>query len=79
MFDELETVVLKSDIKRYDLKKGDLGTVVHVYKDGKSVEVEFVRADGKTMAVITLTSEDIRKLAKNEMLHARELTATFPV
>lgn len=79
MFDELDTVVLKSDIKKNGLKKGDMGTVIHVYKSGETNEVEFVRADGKTVAVLTLSSDEIRKLAKNEMLHARELTTSSPL
>lgn len=77
MFEELETVVLKSNIKKYHLKKGDMGTVVHVYKDGDAAEVEFVKTDGKTIALLTLTSDEIRKIARNEMLHARELATTY--
>lgn len=79
MFDELDTVVLKSDMKKYGLKKGDTGAVVQIYKDGKTAEVEFVKADGKTIAVLTLSMDNIRKLAKNEMLHARELTSAYPI
>jgi hypothetical protein len=30
---------------------GDVGTVVHVYADGKAFEVEFTTLDGKTAAV----------------------------
>jgi len=37
MFEELNTVVLKSDIKEYGLKKGDVGTVVHVYDNDKAL------------------------------------------
>lgn len=71
MFDELDTVVLTHDIKEYGLKKGDLGTVVHLYDDKKAFEVEFVAASGKTIAVITLSSQDIRPMAKHEILHVR--------
>lgn len=55
------------------LKKGDIGAVVHVYHKGKAIEVEFVKADGKTIAVLTLTPKDIRSIARNEMLHVRGL------
>lgn len=72
MFEELDTVVLKSDIKKYDLKKGDIGTVVHAYKDDKAVEVEFTSAEGKTVAVLTLTPDDVRSMARNEILHVRD-------
>jgi hypothetical protein len=33
---------------------GDIGTVVLVYRGGEAYEVEFVAADGNTIAVETL-------------------------
>lgn len=71
MFEELDTVVLKPDIEKYGLKKGDIGTVVHVYHDGKAIEVEFTSAEGKTVAVLTLAPDDVRTMARNEILHVR--------
>lgn len=71
MFDELDTVVLNRNIEKNGLKKGDVGTVVHVYEEGKALEVEFIAAKGKTVAVLTLTPEDIRSMARNEILHVR--------
>lgn len=68
---ELDTVVLNKDIKKYGLKKGDIGTVVHAYKEDKALEVEFITAEGKTVAVITLTTSDVRSMATNEILHVR--------
>lgn len=73
MFDELDTVVLARDIEKYGLKRGDIGAVVHVYNDDKGVEVEFVTAKGKTVALVTLTPSDIRPMARNEILHVRGL------
>lgn len=71
MFDELDTVVLTHDIAEHDLKKGDLGTVVHCYSDKKAVEVEFIAASGKTIAVLTLNNKNIRPMANHEILHVR--------
>lgn len=71
MFNELDTVVLTHSIKKYELEKGDLGTIVHLYGDRKAMEIEFVAASGRTIAVLTLTPKDIRPLAKNEILHVR--------
>lgn len=71
MFEELDTVVLTKDLKEYGLKKGDLGTIVHLYGDKEAFEVEFMAASGKTIAVLTLTTKDIRPMAKNEILHVR--------
>lgn len=71
MFEELETVVLTHAIKEHNLKKDDIGTVVHVYDGGKVIEVEFITAKGKTVAVLTLTPTDIRSMVRNEILHVR--------
>lgn len=70
MFDELDTVVLTRDIKKHSLKEGDLGTVVHLYKEN-ALEVEFVTAEGKTIALLTLTPKDIRPIDRDEILHVR--------
>jgi hypothetical protein len=72
---ELDTVVLTHDIKDKGLKKGDMGAIVHIYGDSKAFEVEFVTADGKTVALLTLEQSDIRPMAKKEMLHVRDLSS----
>jgi hypothetical protein len=74
MIRELETVVLTHDIEEHGLKQGDIGAVVHCYSNGAAFEVEFVTADGKTVALLTLTLADIRPLSRREILHVRELT-----
>jgi hypothetical protein len=73
MIQELETVVLTHDIEGEELQKGDVGAVVHCYKDGEAFEVEFVTAEGKTIGVLTLTAKDIRPMIKSEILHVRDL------
>jgi hypothetical protein len=74
---ELDTVVLTHEIKDKGLKTGDMGAVVQVYNGGEAFEVEFVTADGKTVALLALKQSDIRKVAKNEILHAREINANY--
>lgn len=74
MIEELDFVVLTHDIKEHGLKTGDVGTVVHCYDDKIGFEVEFVTAEGKTVAVLTLTTKDIRPFDNAEILHTRELT-----
>jgi len=71
---ELDLVVLTHDFENHGLKSGDVGTVVHCYKDKKGFEVEFVTAEGKTVAVLTLTNVDIRPFEQSEILHVRGLT-----
>ena len=73
MIRELETVVLLHDVAPHDLKAGDVGAVVHRYGDAKAFEVEFVTAEGKTLAVLTLTGADVRPVRGSEILHVREL------
>ena len=73
MIRELETVVLARNIDRYGLKRGDIGAVVHCYKDGATFEVEFVTAEGRTIALLTLDRTDIRPIGGREVLHVREL------
>ena len=76
MFRELDTVVLTRDVPEYGLRKGDVGAVVHRYTDHVAFEVEFVTAEGKTVAVLTLTEADIRPMVSGEILHARVLAST---
>jgi len=71
----LDLVVLDRDIDEHGLKKGDVGTIVHCYVNGEAFEVEFMTADGQTIAVVTLTSADIRPFKPNEILHVREVAA----
>ncbi len=75
MIRELDTVVLTHDIPEHGLKKGDVGAVVHCYEDGAAWEVEFVAAEGTTLAVLTLSASEIRPMGSREILHVRELAS----
>ena len=77
MIKELDPVVLTHDVEDYDLKAGDVGAVVHCYEDGLGFEVEFVTAEGKTLALLTLTTADIRPIDQTEILHVREVSPAF--
>ena len=59
---ELDTVVLTRNMPHQHLKQGHQGAVVHCYQGGKAFEVEFLDAEGNTIALLTLTVADIRKL-----------------
>ena len=73
MIKELDTVVLTHDIATHGLVKGDIGVVVHCYTDGDAYEVEFVTAEGRTIAVLTLNLKDVRLMSSKEILHVREV------
>ncbi|MBE3599147.1 MAG: DUF4926 domain-containing protein [Limnochordaceae bacterium] len=74
MVRELEMVVLTKDLLGHGLLRGDVGTVVHVYHGGEAAEVEFVAADGRTVALLTLKTDSIRPMDRSEILHARPLS-----
>ena len=72
----LDTIVLEDDLSEYGLKKGDVGAVVEVCKpDG--LEVEFVTGSGKTQALVTLKTTEVRKVRDSEILSVRPLDAAW--
>ncbi len=75
MMKELDLVVLRHAVREHGLEAGDVGTVVHVYRGGEALEVEFVRADGNTVAVVTLDASALRPFAGSEILHTREIAS----
>jgi Domain of unknown function (DUF4926) len=75
MMREHERVVLKSPIPDKGLEAGDVGTVIHIYRDGEAYEIEFVALDGHTVPVTTVESSQVRPVTPDEIPHARELVA----
>jgi hypothetical protein len=72
MIQELDTVILTSDIPTYGLKRGDMGTVVLLHGDA-GFGVEFTTLDGETVAVVSLTKDQVRAVGPHEMPHSRRL------
>jgi hypothetical protein len=70
---EHDRVVLTADLPGEKLASGDVGTVVHVYRDGEAFEIEFVSLDGETVAVVTLERAHVRPVARREITHARQV------
>jgi len=73
MINEHDCVVLTADLLDEKLEAGDVGTVVHIHKDGQAYEVEFVTLDGHTVAVATVLSSQIRPVSSHDISHVREL------
>jgi len=66
----LDTVVLLKDLPEHGLCAGDLGAVVEVCEpDG--LEVEFVTASGRTVAVVTLRAQDVRPVGDTDLVAVR--------
>jgi hypothetical protein len=75
MIKEHDRVVLKTAVPAKSLEAGDVGTIVHVYRDGAAYEVEFTTLNGDTAAVVTVEASQIRPVHEREITHARELQA----
>jgi len=74
MIREFDRVVLTAAVPGENLVSGDVGTVVHVYTDGKAFEIEFVTLDGQTAAVATVEASSVRPVTGRDITHSREFT-----
>jgi len=71
MIQELDSVVLATDLPEYGLERGDIGTVMLTHRDGEGYEVEFMTLDGETLAVVSLLAAQVRPIGRREVAHAR--------
>jgi hypothetical protein len=71
MIEELENVVLLSDVPEKGLKAGDVGTVVLVIQDGAGYVIEFMTLNGETVAVVTLNAMQVRAVQDGEIAQVR--------
>jgi len=75
MLKEHDRVVLTITLPEEGLEAGDVGTIVHIYRDRQAYEVEFVALDGHTTAVATLEVDQVRPVTARDMTHSREIQA----
>jgi hypothetical protein len=73
MFKEHDQIVLTSDLPDEGLKSGDVGTIVHIHRQGEAFEVEFSALDGKTIAVATVLASQVRPVTDKDVVHARPM------
>jgi hypothetical protein len=69
MFQEYQKVRLKKDFPVENLSAGSIGVVLIVYVEQnlpRAYEVEFLDEDGGTLALLTLTDEDIEGFETSE-------------
>jgi hypothetical protein len=76
MIKEHDRVVLLRDISEEGLKTGDVGTVVHIYREGDAFEIEFMTLEGGTFAIVTVPAPHVRAVSKKDVTHVRELTVS---
>ena len=55
-------VALTGDLPEYNLRRGQVGTVVEILADGKAFEVEFSDRDGRTYESVGLRPDQIMVL-----------------
>lgn len=55
----LDLVALDRDLPEHRLRRGQLGTIVELY-GSEGAEVEFLGAGGATIAVVTLSTADLK-------------------
>ncbi len=75
MIKEHSRIVLTASLPAHGLVVGDVGTVVHVYEDGRAYEVEFFTLDRHTADVVTVEASQVRPVARREMVHSRPMAA----
>jgi hypothetical protein len=73
MIREHDLVVLVTAVPAEGFVAGDVGTVVHLYRDGQAYEVEFTTLEGKTAAVVTLEASQVRPVSHRDLTHARPM------
>lgn len=76
MINEHDCIVLTENLPDDGLQAGDVGTVVHVHRDGAAYEVEFITLTGETVAVTTVLPFQLRPVGQRDLTHVRELAAT---
>jgi hypothetical protein len=58
----LDVVALTGDLPEYNLRRGQVGTVVEILAGGKAFEVEFSDRDGRTYESVGLLPDQIMVL-----------------
>jgi hypothetical protein len=71
----LDCVTLRYDLPEFDLKAGDVGTIVEVYSPN-SFEVEFSAPSGYLAALLTIGAAWFRPATDEDFALERELAAT---
>jgi hypothetical protein len=73
MIKEYERVVLTVDLPQYHLKAGDMGVVVMIHGQHEGFELEIFSADGHTLDVITVETDQVRPVSRRDVMHVRAI------
>lgn len=58
----LDVVALTTDLPEYNLRRGQVGTVIEILAEGKAFEVEFCDREGRTFESLGLRADQIMVL-----------------
>ena len=73
MIKEHDCVVLTKNLPEENLEAGDIGTIVHIHKNGVAYGVEFMTLTGETVAIVTVEAAHVRAFNRRDLWHTREL------
>lgn len=73
----LDVVALTGDIPEYNLRRGQVGTVVEILANGNAFEVEFSDLDGRTYESVGLSPDQITIEARERPLRVEEPSPEF--
>ena len=72
---EFDSVVLTVNLPEHNLKRGDVGTIVHFHEDEAAYIVEFMTFGGDSIAVVTLSRNQVRPALATELPHVRAIAS----
>ncbi len=76
-FELYQRVALNRDLNEYQLKKGDVATLIdfvpHPSNSEQGCVLEVFNATGESIAVVIVPISDIKPLRNNEILNVRSL------
>ena len=58
-----DTIALLENIPDEKLRRGNVGTIVHIHNDGEAFEVEFADKSERTYALLALTPDQFMILS----------------
>lgn len=76
-FELYQRVALNRDLEEYQLKKGDVATLIdfvpHPSNDEQGCVLEVFNATGESIAVVIVPITDVKPLRNDEILNVRSL------
>ena len=73
MYNEHDLIVLTTDLPDKGLITGDVGTIIHIHRNGEAFEVEFLSLEGDTVAITTVLESQARGVSNRDITHARQM------